>query len=416
MLNNNGEIRNYDARFLFKEKVFHVSLNCKIHYDVNGLPEFLIGSIRDISDRVKAEENLRISEAKFRSIYENFEDIYYKTTLEGIVLDISPSFEKYFKIERDKVVGSMASDFYYDNNDRNLLLEKLKKYGYISDSDAQCLDAHGNIIYFSVNARIVYDEFENPLYIEGTMRDITDRIFSKEEMLAKSQRLEFQNAELEQFAYIASHDLQEPLITINHCIELLRDEAPESLDEDQKQYLDFISSSTSRMQLLVKGLLDYSRIGKDLKLVDVNCNETVANVLEDMHISLKESNAIVEYENLPVIKSNEIEVRQLFQNLISNACKYRKRDHQLKIKITVVKQYSSWLFSIEDNGIGIQEDDIDKVFVIFKRLHNRDEYQGIGIGLSHCKKIIEHHGGKIWVESEYNIGSTFKWTIPIEGN
>jgi light-regulated signal transduction histidine kinase (bacteriophytochrome) len=248
------------------------------------------------------------------------------------------------------------------------------------------------------------------------MRNVNDRIAFQKEMLAKNRKLEFQNTELEQFAYIASHDLQEPLITVIHCIQLLQEEMGENLDEDQKQYLQFINSSTSRMQILVKGLLDYSRIGKERKTSRINCNEVVANVLQDMNVSLKESNAVVEYENLPIIEGNTTEMRQLFQNLISNANKFRRKDRQPKIKITAIKAENNWLFSIKDNGIGIEAEDMNKVFVIFKRLNNRTEYQGTGIGLSHCKKIIEQHKGKIWVESKFNEGSTFKWTFPIEQN
>jgi light-regulated signal transduction histidine kinase (bacteriophytochrome) len=235
-------------------------------------------------------------------------------------------------------------------------------------------------------------------------------------MLAKNRTLEFQNIELEQFAYIASHDLQEPLITVIQCIDLLQDGLYDNLDEEKKQYLEFINSSTARMQQLVKGLLDYSRIGKGRKSNQIDCNEIVANVLADMDASLKESNAIIECENLPIIQGYTTEIRQLFQNMISNANKFRKKDQQPKIKITAVKEETNWIFSIEDNGIGIKEEDMDKVFVIFKRLHNRSEYQGTGIGLSHCKKIVEHHHGTIWVESEPNEGSTFKWSFPIELN
>ena len=135
------------------------------------------------------------------------------------------------------------------------------------------------------------------------------------------------------------------------------------------------------------------------KLALLDCNEIVANVLADMDVSLKESNAVIEYENLPIIEGNSTEMRQLFQNMISNANKFRKKDRRPKIKIAAVKEENNWLFSIEDNGIGIEEQNMHKVFVIFKRLNNRNEYQGTGIGLSHCKKIVEHHNGKIWVES-----------------
>lgn len=397
-------------------QIFYVSINAKVIYDSNGEPEFAIGSLRNITERRLIEEKLKISEAKFRSIFENFEDVYLKTTMDGTVLDVSPSFEKNFHKPCSFLLGNSIFDFYYDQQDRESLLKKLKEEGQVRDCDIRFRDGNKNIAFFSLNARLINDENGEPIYIEKSMRNVNDRVAFQKELLTKNRQLEFQNTELEQFAYIASHDLQEPLITVIQFIHLLKEELGEDLDEDQKQYLQFIESSTSRMQLSVKGLLDYSRIGKEKRTNSINCNEIVANVLADMDVSLKENNAFIEYENLPVISGYTTEIRQLFQNMISNAYKYRKKDRQSKIKIAAVKEENNWLFSIQDNGIGIKEQDQDKIFVIFKRLHNHNEYQGTGIGLSHCKKIVEHHNGKIWVESKYNEGSTFKWTFPAELN
>jgi|GEM_PF-1506570 len=409
-----GEIKNYDVKFLLNSRTYSVSINSKITYDRNNEPEFLVGSFRDVTDRIQAEENLKISEEKFRSIYENSEDIYFRTTMTGKILDLSPSFEKHFLKPCSQALDGTVFDLYYDKKEREALIDKLKENTQITDFDARFKDNEGNIIFFSLNARILCDENEAPMYIEGSMRNINDRISIQKELIVKNRQLEFQNTELEQFAYIASHDLQEPLITVIHCIELLEEELSQKLEDDQKQYLEFINSSTSRMQVLVKGLLDYSRIGKERTCESIDCNEIVSTVIADMKASLKESNAIVEYENLPAIEGSATEIRQLFQNMISNANKFRKKGEQPKIKIAAEKENNNWLFSIQDNGIGIEEHDMDKVFVIFKRFNNRDEYQGTGIGLSHCKKIIEHHRGKIWVESKFNEGSTFKWTFPIE--
>jgi PAS domain S-box-containing protein len=415
-LRQNGEIKNYDAKFSINSKTYTVSINSKVIFDQNNQPEFVMGSFRDVTERIQAEENLKISEAKFRSIYENFEDVYFKTELDGTVIDLSPSFERNFKMPISEGLGKSTLDFYYNSEDRERAIDLLKRNGVLSDFDAQFVDGEGNILFFSVNTRFIRDSYGKAIYFEGTMRNVNERSLMQEEMLAKNRTLEFQNTELEQFAYIASHDLQEPLITVIQCIELLQEGLYDDLDQEKKQYLEFINSSTSRMQQLVKGLLDYSRIGKGRKNSQNDCNEIVANVIADMNVSLKESNAIVEYENLPVIEGYTTEIRQLFQNMISNANKFRKKDQQPKIKITASKDETNWIFSIEDNGIGIKAEDMDKVFVIFKRLHNRSEYQGTGIGLSHCKKIVEHHHGQIWVESKFNEGSTFKWTFPIEQN
>ncbi|CAD0009886.1 PAS domain S-box protein [Flavobacterium chungangense] len=412
-LNSVGEIKNYNVEIVVHSKLYTVSINARIIYDENNVPEYIVGSIRDITDKIEAKENLKVSEEKFRSIYENFQDIYMKTTIDGILLDVSPSFEKNFQIPRSEFMGTSVFDYYPNKKNKELLLKKLRTQGHISDFDVQLYDSSGNPVYFSINAHLLYDEQGVPVNIEGTLRNINERRHMQDEMLTKNRKLEFQNTELEQFAYIASHDLQEPLITVSHCSELLEEELAGKLDEDQQHYLTFIRSSTSRMQLLVKGLLDYSRIGKERKTSIIDCNTIVSEVVLDMKSSIDESNAIIEYENLPKIEANATEMRQLFQNMISNAIKFRKREFSPKVKITAVMEDKKWVFSVTDNGIGIKKEDTDKVFVIFKRLHNRNEYQGTGIGLSHCKKIIEQHNGRIWVESKYNEGSTFKWTLPL---
>ncbi|WP_281310078.1 PAS domain S-box protein [Flavobacterium flavigenum] len=408
-----GEINNHHLQIIVNSKLYTVSVNARIIYDESiNEPEYIVGSIRDISDRIKAKESLKISEERFRSIYENIQDVYMKTTIEGILLDVSPSFEKIFQIPRSEIMGTHVFDYYYNKKNKELLLNKLHTEGHISDFDVQLYDALGNALYFSINAHLLYDKEGIPINIEGTLRNINERRQMQDEMITKNRKLEFQNTELEQFAYIASHDLQEPLITVSHCSELLEQELAGKLDEDQQHYLTFIRSSTSRMQLLIKGLLDYSRIGKELIKNTIDCNSIVSDVILDMKSSIDESNAVIEYEDLPIIEANATEMRQLFQNLISNAIKFRKKGKNPKVKITAVMEEKKWIFSVADNGIGIKKEDIEKVFVIFKRLHNRNEYQGTGIGLSHCKKIIEHHNGRIWVESKYNEGSVFKWTLP----
>lgn len=248
--------------------------------------------------------------------------------------------------------------------------------------------------------------------LEQKVKERTETILKREKTLAKqNQILKSQNKELEQFTYITSHDLQEPLRTLVSFTELLEKEFAGKLEGNGDIYIDFISQSSRRMQELVKGLLDYSRIGREKQLVEVDCNQIVKDVLSDMAITLAESKAKISVGNLPKLKGYSTELRQLFQNLISNAVKFRKKDVIPEVKIAVQEEKENWLFSIQDNSIGIDEKDMHKLFVIFKRLNNRDEYEGTGIGLAHCKKIVELHGGTIWAESKLGEGSTFKFTI-----
>ncbi|MGW8121849.1 sensor histidine kinase [Roseivirga echinicomitans] len=256
------------------------------------------------------------------------------------------------------------------------------------------------------------DEIERILQIVAVrVAHEIERDSFEQALIAKNKELERQNHELEQFTYIASHDLQEPLRTLTSINQLMQEEFKGRLDERADTYLKFINESAERMQLLVKGLLDYSKIGKFGGLSEVDLNEVVKDVLSDLSFSIKESNAKIVIENLPTLKAYKTELRQVFQNLIGNAIKFRKKDVTPEILVSAKEQDREWLFSVKDNGIGIEEKDKDKIFVIFKRLHNRNKFEGTGIGLSNCKKIVELHGGNIWIGSALEKGSVFNFTI-----
>ena len=220
------------------------------------------------------------------------------------------------------------------------------------------------------------------------------------------------NSEVEQFAYIASHDLQEPLKTISNYASLFSKKYKGSLDKEAVQYLDVIKNATGRMQLLIKDLLDYSRVGNDKTKTQIDCNILLNDMLSDMDQSIIESGAQVRLKNLPIISGYLSGIKSLFQNLTSNAIKFRKKDGHPVIRFSAESKEKEWLFSVKDNGIGIEKIYYDKLFIIFQRLHTKAEYSGTGIGLAQCKKIVEQHGGTIWVESELGKGSTFYFTIP----
>ena len=220
-----------------------------------------------------------------------------------------------------------------------------------------------------------------------------------------------QNRELEQFNFIASHDLQEPLMSLIGYSEVLKEEYFEQLDEEGKLFLDFICNSAKRMRSLIAGLLEYNSIVKNKETEICDFNVLISEVLDDLHSSIVSRRAIVTYDNLPTIKCFPVFCRQLFQNLISNAIKFSKKSTRSKINISVKETRDKWIFAVKDNGIGIEEKYFEQIFIIFRRINNISEYQGNGIGLSHCKKIVEIHDGEIWVHATPNIGSTFYFTI-----
>jgi len=231
-----------------------------------------------------------------------------------------------------------------------------------------------------------------------------------------NKELKLKNKELEQFVYVASHDLQEPLRTTSSFVELIKQQYHGRLDEMADKYLDFISDASDRMKILIKDLLDFSRIGTNAALKKVDCNIIMKNMLLDISVIIQESKADIQYTELPVIDGYPTEIKLLFQNLVHNAIKFRKKDIAPRIKISVQKAGDYWEFAVSDNGIGMEKQYSERIFVIFQRLHTRKEYAGSGIGLSHCKKIVELHHGKIRVESIPGFGSTFYFTIHANNN
>lgn len=223
--------------------------------------------------------------------------------------------------------------------------------------------------------------------------------------------LKRKNQDLEQFAYVASHDLQEPLRTIISFTQLLHRKYRKQFEQDGKEEMTFIIDATRRMKSLISGLLEYTRIGRTKGVKPIDCNDLVLTVQEDLSIILAEKNAKLNVEPLPKLMIYETEVRQLFQNLITNALKFQKEAIQPEIVISGVDLQDKYQFSIQDNGIGIAEEYQEQIFSIFKRLHTVDQYEGTGIGLAQCKKIVELHNGQIWVDSKENVGSVFHFTI-----
>jgi signal transduction histidine kinase len=222
------------------------------------------------------------------------------------------------------------------------------------------------------------------------------------------------NAELEQFAYVASHDLQEPLRAVSSYAELLEMRYAENLDDRARKYIGHMVSGVERMQALINDLLTYSRIGtRGKEFVPTDINKVLDEALENLKESIKENQAVVIRDALPTAEVDGPQIRQLFQNLIGNAVKFHG-EARPEVRVSAEREGVAWRFSVKDNGIGIEEKYASRIFEIFQRLHGRTEYPGTGIGLSICRRIVERHGGRIWVESEPGTGSTFYFTVPAE--
>lgn len=242
---------------------------------------------------------------------------------------------------------------------------------------------------------------------------IFNRIEQTKEMLKKQTRELFRsNTELEQFTYVASHDLQEPLRMVSSYVQLIARRYKDKLDVNANDFIGYAVDGTNRMQMLIKDLLTYSRIGshgKDFGPTD--CEVVLKRTLDGLQVPIRKSGAIVQHDPLPTLIADDLQLGELFQNLISNAIKFHNKQSPF-IYVSVEEKVSEWIFAVRDNGIGIDPKYSARIFIIFQRLHNKEQFSGTGIGLAICKKIVDRHGGSIWMESQHGKGATFYFTIP----
>jgi light-regulated signal transduction histidine kinase (bacteriophytochrome) len=231
-------------------------------------------------------------------------------------------------------------------------------------------------------------------------------------VVERTMELKRSNEDLEQFAYVASHDLQEPLRMINNYLQLLRQRYKDKLDPNADEFIGFALDGSKRMHHLIRDLLTYSRVGTHGKeFAPTDCAAILAAALANLKLAIEDAGAEVTHDPLPRVRGDEVQLTQLFQNLIGNAIKFRG-EAKPKIHVGAERNGSEWEFTVRDNGIGIAAQDFDRIFIVFQRLHSKEKYPGTGIGLSVCKKIVERHGGRIWVESKMGKGTTFHFTMP----
>jgi signal transduction histidine kinase len=253
-----------------------------------------------------------------------------------------------------------------------------------------------------------------PEVVRRALREKSERTWrrqAEEDLARKVDELARSNADLEQFAYVASHDLQEPLRMVTAYTQLLAERYRGKLDENADKFIGYASEGAQRMQVLIHDLLAFSRVGGKDARESVNCNAVMKDVLQALAAAIEESAAVVRHDELPAVWAARTQVAQVFQNLIGNAIKFRGKEPPL-VSVQAEQAGQQWQFSVSDNGIGVAPEYAENVFVVFQRLHGRAEYPGNGIGLAICKKIVEHNGGKIWVEPRAGSGSTFKFTLP----
>ena len=385
--------------------------------NVNGY----VANYRDISERKAAEESLRQERYLLRTLIDHVPDyIYIKDTEFRHIINNKANVELIGASSEEETIGKTVLD-YFDPELAAQFMEADRKVlasGHSVLNIEESIVGHSNEIRWLLTSKIPLVENGEVIELIGISRDITELKNAElvlrnlnESLSHQAARLEASNAELERFAYVASHDLQEPLRTVRSFLQLLKRRAENQLDPESNQYIEVAVEGAERMKQLISDLLEYARIDAiQERREQVDMNEVVLRKIEMMRESIIASGAEFKIEPLPLIMGVKAQMESLIQNLISNAIKYRGNVTP-RIAIVGTEEPEHWKFSVSDTGIGIDPRFHDKIFVIFQRANTESETKGTGIGLAICKKIVESHGGKIWVDSTPETGSTFHFTV-----
>lgn len=384
--------------------------------DESGNVTRWFGTNTDITERKEIEEELKLSESRLN-------DAQKLAHVGSFSIDMSTgtieaSEEAYNICELDPAKERITLDLItscWHPEDKSWISEAIRDgmtNNKLINFEGRMLLPNGNVKYINYIARPVNDAAGMPVKRVGAVADITERKLQELELRRTLEELKRSNEELEQFAYVASHDLQEPLRMVSAYTKLLEGQFKDKLDEKTSRYMYFVTDGAKRMHALIHDLLAFSRVASPRETISkTDLNTLLAEIMRDFQVAITDHNAEVEISEMPVLNVDPTQVKLIFQNLIQNAIKFRGPDNPL-IQIKAERRDREWLFSVKDNGIGIEAEFYDRIFVIFQRLHEKEKYPGTGIGLAICKKIVERHGGKIWVDSAIGSGSAFYFTIP----
>jgi len=377
-------------------------------------------AIRDISVRKDAEKHLARMEGRYRGLLEAAPDAMVVVNPGGEIVLLNVQAEKQFGYSRDELVGQKVKNIIPEGFAERLVADALRS---AEDALAQQIGTgieltarRKNGSNFPIELMLSPLESAEGILVTAAIRDITTRKKAEANLLNKVEELNRSNEELGQFAYIASHDLQEPLRMVASYTQLLSRRYKGKLDADADEFIAFAVDGASRMQRLIQDLLAYSRVGtKGKDLLDTSGEEALQQALINLRGAIEEKGALVTHDPLPTVLADEVQLVQLFQNLVGNAIKYQ-RPGIPKVHISAARNGGNkWTFSVKDNGLGIDPQYFEKIFGMFQRLHKREEFAGTGIGLAICKKIVERHNSSISVESQPGQGSTFRFALAGSG-
>ena len=362
--------------------------------------------------RVKAEEALRESEEKYRNLVESISDVVFAIDSSGVFTYISPVVKNTLGYESNELIGRQFLEFVH-KEDYDLLMRRFSELhkGIVRQDEYRVIGKHGDIKWMRTLTNPIIEE-RGFVGVRGVLMDITERKRAEEERERLLAELEAKNRELEAFVYTISHDLKAPLVSLNGFSSVLQKDYESQLGEEGKHYLERIQANVAHMEALIKSLLELSRIGQVVgSIEEIDVAALLREIRDRLAVRLKEAGAeFVVQEPLPTVCADRGRIHQVFANLIDNAVKFRSAERALRIEVGCRQESGFYRFHVADNGIGIAPQYHEQIFTPFRKLH--PEIEGVGIGLALVKKIVEHHGGRVWVESEAGKGSTFYFTIP----
>ena len=371
-----------------------------------------MSGIKDTTTRTQAEAELGIV---FDALKSAMVGVIIANP-EGKINFVNPAFLNIFRYkDQNEVIGKNAAELFAP--------KKVRKFADLTavidnvKGDREEFNVHredGSVFSVEVSCSNVTDKAGNIIGRMAFFVDVSERNEIKKKLKRTVAELKRSNTDLQQFAYVASHDLQEPLRMVASYTQLLEKRYKDKLDTDAKEFIHFAVDGALRMQKLINDLLSYSLVSTRQKPVKpTDCNSVLGQVIANLSVTIEQNNDIITNDDLPTVMADESQMQELFKNLVGNAIKFRS-EHAPRVHVSAKQDRNKWIFSVQDNGLGIDLQYKDKIFLIFQRLHSKEEYPGTGIGLAICKRIVERHGGKIWVDSDVGKGSTFYFTLPVK--
>jgi PAS domain S-box-containing protein len=406
-----------EKRYLRKDgSAVWVRFTMTVERDAEGRPLYEIAVYDDITAQLDAQVRLSDSEARFRQTFELAASGICHV-VDGRFVRVNRSFCEIMGYSEKQLLGKTVKELSHPEDRDVTDAERARIHrGEIESArfEKRYVRADGGVIWCKIAVALVRDVFGMPQYEVAVFDDITERKRAEAALRDAHEELKRSNAELEQFAYVASHDLQEPLRMVASYTQLLSRRYDARLDHDAREFMAYIVDGATRMKQLIEDLLAYSRVGtKGGEFKPVSSEAALRRALFNLRAGIEEAGAVVTHDAMPTLPADEVQLGQLLQNLIGNALKFRSASVP-RIHVGVSQKEQEWQFEVRDNGIGIEPQYYERIFMVFQRLHNKGEYSGTGIGLAICKKVVERHGGRIWVESRPGQGSSFYFTLPKE--